>query len=185
MKKHKFLKTLIIALMCIVALPSNATQRPSDSEAQTSIRQPKTNMQVTLSFTLFQQLMYKTTNEVIQYLKQRGCKIENSGESYSTNVRGGTILIYPKSVSFPRAGKGPVEFCTEDANVRDAWYRGLRKNDYTPCGEDEWCGDNGHKPTFRVIDYIGVDIEADYAGVCTLCVQSFPMKYNPAKGCYE
>lgn len=177
MRQKILFQLLIIATLSIVAFPLKAAQRPSEGEAQTSIgQQPKTNTKAALSFTLFQQLMYKSANEVVQYLKQQGCEISKSMDKvYTTNVRGGWIVIYYPNAPCPRAGKGPVEFYTEDTNVRDAWYRGLRKNDYEPCGDGDWCGDNAHKPTFRVIDYIGIDIEADYAGVCTLCVGAYPM----------
>lgn len=128
---------------------------------------------INLSFGLFQKLVSMKPAAVVQYLKQHGCKLESDGYVYSTNIRGGTIIIYPENFSQPRLGVGSVVFCTDDPKVRDAWYQSLRKAEFQLCN-GVWCGDNAHKPVFSVIDYIGAnEDDADYGDGCTLCLVAF------------
>ncbi len=149
----------------------------SDYMYETDIKMPKPKLpDVSLSFTLFEKLKDMKMNEVLQYLKQHGCKVKDGGDGYYTEVSGGFISIYPPKISSPRIGVGPVEFSTEDTNVRDAWYKGLRKAGYSNEYPDNsgWWGKNEYGcPIYGVYDTIGAEEEDDYAGVCTLFVKQY------------
>lgn len=184
MKKINLLRFFVIAIASFFSICSYATQLSTKGESVsriTSLTAPpnKKTPQVTLSFNLFQKLIEMNTNGVLQYLKQKGCKIEHLGETYSCNVRGGTITIYPKKISFPRMGVGPVEFATTDRNVCNNWYKSLANagysNEYTD-NKDIWVKERCVYgcPTFGVTDWLGDGSTGeDYAGCCTLFVKKY------------
>ncbi len=176
MRLIKILQIFIIALMSFATFDSSAA-KPSQKKATSSTRKSaSTQEQVAVSFSLFQKLSSKSTDEVLEYLKQHGCKIEYSSEVFSTKVRGGFITIYPPRISYPRMGVGPVEFFTEDTKVCQAWRTGLEKAGYGEFGgKDIWVKERMVYgcPTFGIADFIDCDVEDDYSGVATLYVKHF------------
>ena len=165
MKNHKLLKALIIAVMCIFAYPLSAVAQSSNG--------------VAVSFSLLKVLSSKSADGAIQYLRSHGCTVQNGGDIYYTQVRGGTIAILPEDMSFRRVGVSPVEFTTSDANVRDAWYRGLRKAGYSLNGST-WVK-SGNYPQYRVFDYLN-DTESRYYGSCILVLSSYPQANQSVQG---
>lgn len=136
--------------------------------------QPSQN--IATSFSLFQELCTKSVEGILQYLNRNGCSVQDGDGVYFTQVRGGSISILPEDISFMRAGAGPLEFSTSDANVRDAWYRGLRKAGYEKRGSI-WVKepDTTKYPQFSIYDYLN-DPEAKYYGSCILVMSSYPTK---------
>ncbi len=138
----------------------------------------KGSTSVTLSFSLFQKLMNMKPTAVVQYLKQQGCKVEQSGDGiYSANVKGGAIYIYYPNYHSPRVGIGPVEFYTQDLKVLYAWYDALRNADYGVYSNDGlWSKERNVSayPIFGVVNNLGDDSGEDYSGGCTLYLQSYP-----------
>lgn len=183
-------KSLILCILSVITFSGYAAQPLSHNRSNCHSGKPgassKATKPVTLSFTLFNNLCLKSTDEVLDYLKSQGCKIEYSCEVFSTSVRGGTINIYPPQISYPRIGRGSVEFITTDPNVYKAWCRGLLKAGYESDKEGVWTHETAHWPVFGTVDYLDVDIDgADYGGSATLYLIAFPMKYDESKGCYD
>ncbi len=185
-RNHSFHRAsaVIITAIALFSIPLLSTAKTLTKAAkneyapsETSVTQTKNKTAtVSLSFTLFQKLKDMSTDGVLQYLKQRGCKITYSSEVFYTKVSGGIITIYPPTISYPRIGVGPVEFTTDNPNVRNAWYRGLRNAGYYV--KDGFWNKNG-SPTYGVADYLGAgEGGEDYAGGCTLYVMQYEEDLN-------
>lgn len=192
MMNRKFLTAVFTAVICVsavfsyAALPASVSETPQRTQ-QKAVKK-KTSNQLALSFTLFQKLYSMSANEIVQYLKRRGCNVKYDSycNNYSAKVRGGSIVIFPTNYKSPRLGIGAIQFITSDPNVRNAWYKGLAKAGYNNEGDEIWCGDTGHWPCFGVRNMIGYDdIREEINGDCILYIQAFPMKYNEKTGTYE
>ena len=180
-RKMKVLQIILLIVFSVGATVSYADPPASkgktfSSKIQKTVPQKSSNT-VSLSFSLFQKLMNMKSAAVAQYLKQQGCKVEQSGEGvYEVKVKNGGITIFYPSYHSPRRGVGPVEFYTSDRNIYQQWVKSLQNADYTYLSDDIWVGDNAHKPEFGIMNNIGNKMEgADYSGTATLFLSAYPM----------
>ncbi len=105
MWKKKFILIILIVIVTNLANGVSYASQPMSKVPTTSNNASvkKGSTSVTLSFSLFQKLMNMKPTAVVQYLKQQGCKVEQSGDGiYSANVKGGAIFIYYPSYHSPR-----------------------------------------------------------------------------------
>lgn len=171
---------LLVGATITYANPPVSKGKATSSQFQKTVSQKKSTLAVSLSFSLFQKLMNMKPAAVTQYLKQHGCKVEQGGEGlYEANVKGGTIYIYYPSYHSPRAGIGPVEFCTGDLKVCYAWYDALRNADYGVYSNDGlWSKERNVSayPIFGILNTLGAGREDDdYANGCTLYLKAYPL----------
>ena len=179
----KVLQIILLIVFSVGATVSYADPPASkgktfSSKIQKTVPQKSSNT-VSLSFSLFQKLMNMKSAAVAQYLKQQGCKVEQSGDGiYEAKVKGGTVYIFYPSYHSPRIGIGPVEFCTGDLKVCYSWYDALRNAEYGVYSNDGlWSKERNVSayPIFGVLNTFGTGREDDdYAQSCTLYVKAYP-----------
>lgn len=133
---------------------------------------------ISLSFSLFQKLIDKSSTEVLNYLKQLGCVFKYQDGIYNASVKGGHILVYPNNYSRPRLGVGPVVFSTNDRKNCNLWRNSLDKAGYVDfAGNGLWNKERNVYgcPTFGIADWLDIseDEGYDYAGSCYLYVSSY------------
>lgn len=170
--KTKVFKLLVLV---IIGIFSHSVSYASQPSTNLVALQQTNSSRVTLSLTLYQQLICKSPTEILRYLKKQGCILQElpNQSSYWVKVKGGFINVFMKK---PEWGVAPVLFCTKDKNVRAAWIRSLKKQGFETDNYGNWYGVNGHWPSFRI---------ADIKNGTLLFLKSYPLKYNPKTNSYE